>query len=184
MCSPHRSHTCDLLSLTVYGVCCLAPHHASRACLLRHGVDPRENAGQVSFPCPEVLRMVLTDVRIPLNDDRKEKANRLHSRQAQHEIHMNQIKLAATPLRKRRSINTQSPRTPADGEEGLHVSGSAVTPMKRVPILANFEEWMKLATDNVGPMSLWVRKANPLRKLMPPIPGTSLSSTTSMTCRY
>lgn len=24
----------------------------------------------------------------------------------------------------------------------------AVTPMKRVPILANFEEWMKMATDN------------------------------------
>ena len=29
------------------------------------------------------------------------------------------------------------------------VGGSAVTPMKRaVPILANFEEWMKMATDN------------------------------------
>jgi condensin complex subunit 2 len=64
---------------------------------------------------------------------------------------MNQIKLAATPMRKRRSINTQSPRTPADGEDGLHVSGTAVTPMKRVPLLANFEEWMKLATDNVRP---------------------------------
>ena len=28
------------------------------------------------------------------------------------------------------------------------VGGRAVTPMKRVPILANFEEWMKMATDN------------------------------------
>lgn len=28
------------------------------------------------------------------------------------------------------------------------MGGSAVTPMKRVPILANFEEWMKMATDN------------------------------------
>lgn len=28
------------------------------------------------------------------------------------------------------------------------VSASAMTPMKRVPILANFEEWMKMATDN------------------------------------
>jgi len=28
------------------------------------------------------------------------------------------------------------------------VVGSGVTPMKRVPILANFEEWMKMATDN------------------------------------
>jgi len=30
----------------------------------------------------------------------------------------------------------------------MMVGGSAVTPMKRVPILANFEEWMKMATDN------------------------------------
>jgi len=30
------------------------------------------------------------------------------------------------------------------------VSGNGVTPMKRVPILANFEEWMKMATDNVS----------------------------------
>ena len=28
------------------------------------------------------------------------------------------------------------------------IGGSAVTPMKRMPILANFEEWMKMATDN------------------------------------
>ena len=28
------------------------------------------------------------------------------------------------------------------------VAASAMTPMKRVPILANFEEWMKMATDN------------------------------------
>lgn len=28
------------------------------------------------------------------------------------------------------------------------VANSAMTPMKRVPILANFEEWMKMATDN------------------------------------
>jgi condensin complex subunit 2 len=28
------------------------------------------------------------------------------------------------------------------------VGGGSMTPMKRVPILANFEEWMKMATDN------------------------------------
>lgn len=32
--------------------------------------------------------------------------------------------------------------------DDINVGGSAVTPMKRVPILANFEEWMKMATDN------------------------------------
>jgi condensin complex subunit 2 len=35
-----------------------------------------------------------------------------------------------------------------DDDEPLIVGGKAVTPMKRVPILANFEEWMKMATDN------------------------------------
>jgi condensin complex subunit 2 len=33
-------------------------------------------------------------------------------------------------------------------DDDLVVGGNAVTPMKRVPILANFEEWMKMATDN------------------------------------
>ncbi|EFX01727.1 condensin complex component cnd2 [Grosmannia clavigera kw1407] len=35
-----------------------------------------------------------------------------------------------------------------DDDDRVVVGGSAVTPMKRVPILANFEEWMKMATDN------------------------------------
>jgi len=87
--------------------------------------------------------------RIPLNDDRQEKANRLQSRQAAHEVQMNQIRSAATPMRKRRSLLGASPRTPGqDDEDGLTVAGTAVTPMKRVPIMANFEEWMKMATDN------------------------------------
>lgn len=53
---------------------------------------------------------------------------------------------------------SSSPNTPQDhasrGKEnnedgGLAiVGGGAMTPMKRVPILANFEEWMKMATDN------------------------------------
>jgi condensin complex subunit 2 len=48
-----------------------------------------------------------------------------------------------------------NPRTPArrsmvvDDEDRFVVGGTAVTPMKRAPpILANFEEWMKMATDN------------------------------------
>ncbi|KAE9963923.1 hypothetical protein BLS_008795 [Venturia inaequalis] len=89
-------------------------------------------------------------VRIPLNDDRQEKANRFQSRKAQDEAQLNQIKAAATPLRKRQSLaGGRSPHTPAqDGDDMPNVGGTAVTPMKRVPILANFEEWMKMATDN------------------------------------
>ncbi|KAF1815409.1 barren [Eremomyces bilateralis CBS 781.70] len=85
-------------------------------------------------------------MKVPLNDDRREKANRMQSRQALHEVQMNQIRAAATPMRKRRSFLGTSPRTP--GDDGPSVGGNAVTPMKRVPILANFEEWMKMATDN------------------------------------
>ncbi|KAL3417858.1 barren protein [Phlyctema vagabunda] len=75
---------------------------------------------------------------------------------------MNQIKAAASPMRKLSNFEGagnsspgSNPKTPHgrgkenDLDEGLMVvGGTAVTPMKRVPILANFEEWMKMATDN------------------------------------
>jgi condensin complex subunit 2 len=78
---------------------------------------------------------------------------------------MNQIKAALTPSRKldnmeranslSPSSNPKTPRRTIDRGKGdelddglLSVGGTAVTPMKRVPILANFEEWMKMATDN------------------------------------
>lgn len=63
---------------------------------------------------------------------------------------MNQIKAAATPVRKRKSFAGGSPGTPGKENDGdVFATGSNVTPVKRVPILANFEEWMKMATDNV-----------------------------------
>ncbi|RMD43868.1 hypothetical protein DV735_g1229, partial [Chaetothyriales sp. CBS 134920] len=110
-------------------------------------------------------------MKLALNDDRGEKAARLQSRQALQELQLNEIRAAATgsPMRKfnqnaytragsenaaavdaaaamRRRISGQSASHP-DSELNV-VANSAVTPMKRVPILANFEEWMKLATDN------------------------------------
>ena len=86
---------------------------------------------------------------------------RLQSRQALHDLQMNSLKAAASPVRKlndSKRAASDSPKTPrtliARGKEnaddgGLSiVAASAMTPMKRVPILANFEEWMKMATDN------------------------------------
>ncbi|OLN88815.1 Condensin complex subunit 2 [Colletotrichum chlorophyti] len=108
-------------------------------------------------------------VKIPLNDDVEEKARRAQSRHALHERQLNELKAAAaTPLRRNNNsledlenaTPASNPKTPHarggrgrqvvvdDDDEGFVVSGSAVTPMKRVPILANFEEWMKMATDN------------------------------------
>ncbi|KAJ5675791.1 hypothetical protein N7462_008688, partial [Penicillium macrosclerotiorum] len=92
-------------------------------------------------------------IKIPLNDDMGEKAARKEARQALHDRQMNQIKAAVkTPMPARRyREGSDSPSTPRGsshrGRES-DVSGRAVTPMKRVPILANFEEWMKMATDN------------------------------------
>lgn len=96
--------------------------------------------------------------RIPLNDDMGEKAARMEARQARHDRQMDQIKAAVkTPMPPRRytghDFNNMSPSTPrGSGHRGRDsdVDGRrrAVTPMKRVPILANFEEWMKMATDN------------------------------------
>ncbi|KAK5064170.1 hypothetical protein LTR84_000002 [Exophiala bonariae] len=114
-----------------------------------------------------------TRYRLALNDDRGEKAARLQSRQALQEIHMNEIRAQASPVRKinqRRDTYTramsESPRTPRtqtadmrkrvqqqhnsqnDARQIEAANGNAATPPKRVPILANFEEWMKMATDN------------------------------------
>ena len=96
------------------------------------------------------------NTRIPLNDDMGEKAARMEARQALHDQQMNQIKAAVkTPLPPRRrtsyeratSTSLSTPRHSGRGRDS-DVYQRAVTPMKRVPILANFEEWMKMATDN------------------------------------
>lgn len=86
---------------------------------------------------------------------------RLQSRQALHDLQMNSLRAAASPVRKLNNYNraaSDSPKTPrnhaAKGKENAEdgglsvVANSSMTPMKRVPILANFEEWMKMATDN------------------------------------
>ncbi|KAL5614355.1 hypothetical protein BROUX41_004461 [Berkeleyomyces rouxiae] len=119
----------------------------------------RMSTGTMNSP----FKSSITTMRIPLNDDASEKARRMHDRQAAHEAQRNELKRAATatPRKNRRLTDfDNAPTTPAHGDrrsgnyddndddDSLVVSGTAVTPMKRVPILANFEEWMKMATDN------------------------------------
>ncbi|KAF0636695.1 hypothetical protein FPSE5266_02665 [Fusarium pseudograminearum] len=97
-------------------------------------------------------------IKIPLNDDVSEKGQRMSSRRALHERQFNEIKKAATPRKSMARLDDTEngdPQTPRPGrasniedDEVFVVGGSAVTPMKRVPLLANFEEWMKMATDN------------------------------------
>lgn len=105
--------------------------------------------------CREELWLTPSFLRIPLNDDSEERAERLQVRQAEHDRQMNQIKAAVkTPLPPRRThdrAGSQSPSTPRASlrgrESDVDGRGRGATP-KRVPILANFEEWMKMATDN------------------------------------
>ncbi|EQL02797.1 condensin complex component cnd2 [Ophiocordyceps sinensis CO18] len=78
-------------------------------------------------------------VKIPLNDDAQEKGRRMNSRKALHERQINEIKAAATPRKNNARL---------DDFENASPGSASVTPMKRVPLLANFEEWMKMATDN------------------------------------
>ncbi|KAL4811547.1 condensin complex subunit 2/barren [Aspergillus unguis] len=96
-------------------------------------------------------------LKIPLNDDVGEKAARMGARQALHDRQMDQIKAAVkTPMPPRRYTtydrSSMSPGTPQGSGHRNRDSDAhnrrGVTPMKRVPILANFEEWMKMATDN------------------------------------
>ncbi|EHK15668.1 uncharacterized protein TRIVIDRAFT_123512, partial [Trichoderma virens Gv29-8] len=97
--------------------------------------------------------------RIPLNDDAQEKGQRMNNRKALQEKQIKEIKRAATPRNSLRiedfenASQTPYPGTPRgtrvlDDDDPIMVGGVSVTPMKRVPILANFEEWMKMATDN------------------------------------
>ena len=111
---------------------------------------PRVRATGASKPPPPTTSPVKS-VQIPLNDDREEKAQRLQSRHAAHTLQMETYKTAVSPAKRtRKSLgsSTSGPSTPQQSQEDYNPAGTAVTPMKRVPILANFEEWMKMATDN------------------------------------
>ncbi|KAI5795215.1 condensin complex subunit 2/barren [Geopyxis carbonaria] len=98
-----------------------------------------------------------TPIRIPLNDDAEEKAKRLEKRTALQDMQKQKMKAAASPAAGRRATlsgksgNEASPNTPrnvgrtgARGADGV----DAVTPMRKVPLLSNFEEWLRLASDN------------------------------------
>ncbi|EEB05743.1 condensin complex non-SMC subunit Cnd2 [Schizosaccharomyces japonicus yFS275] len=76
-----------------------------------------------------------------LNDDALEKKrNKERLRKQQH-------------LRRTSAINSITPRTSLTGRESIGSGSPGLnspfgTPQKKAPLLANFEEWMKLATDN------------------------------------
>ncbi|KAA8906399.1 condensin complex subunit 2/barren [Sphaerosporella brunnea] len=106
---------------------------------------------------PSAAGALSTPVRttkIPLNDDSAEKAKRARERNLLQSIQKQKMIAAASPgaaARRQTLADGTSPKTPRNvGTSGGGGAGpiEAITPMKRVPILANWEEMMKLATDN------------------------------------
>ena len=93
-----------------------------------------------------------------LNDDSAEKRRRREERAANKHLEHKKVVAAATtsttaahgsPLRNANHvIPTSPPRTP-NGTLLRTVAEPPNSPVRKVPILANFEEWMKMATDNV-----------------------------------
>jgi len=87
-----------------------------------------------------------------INDDSAEKRKRREERVAEKHLERKKVVAAAhhgSPMRTSSGAPSSPPRTPngtvVKAVEGPH------TPVRKVPILANFEEWMKMATDNVCP---------------------------------
>ena len=124
-------------------------------------------AGSVKASSGSSVSPFKSPIKIPLNDDAQERGQRMNSRKALQEKHLNEIKAAASTTPRKSGARMEDfenaspgpnpPRTPRgsrgagiDGDDGddTVTVGGVVTPMKRVPILANFEEWMKMATDN------------------------------------
>ncbi|KAF8451497.1 condensin complex subunit 2/barren [Terfezia claveryi] len=90
-------------------------------------------------------------VKIPLNDDDAEKAKRIKKRSMLQEVQIRRqsFKQAGTP---RKGLDGESsvegtPKTPRN-VGSLRESLNPITPLRRAPLVVNFEEWMKMANDN------------------------------------
>lgn len=88
-----------------------------------------------------------------INDDSAEKRARREERVANKHLERKKVVAAAathgSPLRNSMGTTGTPPRTP-NGTVLQAVDDRPHTPVRKVPILANFEEWMKMATDNVS----------------------------------
>jgi len=93
--------------------------------------------------------------KIPLNDDSAEKAKRVKERGLLQSVQRRKMMSAGSPGSRRQTMGSEglSPKTPRD-MGGMDV----FTPGKRLQIMANFEEMMKMATDNVSARATVIRR--------------------------
>ncbi|KAL1610887.1 hypothetical protein SLS59_000524 [Nothophoma quercina] len=94
-------------------------------------------------------------MKVPLNDDsfNDDSAEKAARRKDFVERSRKSLGASTTPVKKkaRRSLAADliDPHTPTQDTDMPDVAGNAVTPMKRVlPLASNFEDWIKMATDN------------------------------------
>lgn len=91
-------------------------------------------------------------IRIPLNDDDTEKAQRIRAKNLLHKGHRNSLAAAAATPRKNYEGGHMegTPKTPRN--VGLmRESLNPITPLRKQPTVVNYEEWMKMHNDNVCP---------------------------------
>ena len=106
-----------------------------------------------------------------LNDDSAEKRARREERVANKHLERQKVVAAAathgSPLRNGSHATPNSPPRTPNGTVLKAVDEASSTPMKKVPILANFEEWMKMATDNVSSYTVrWVDDRKSTRQIV------------------
>jgi len=93
--------------------------------------------------------------KIPLNDDSAEKAKRARERNLLQSAQRQKMMAAASPGVRRQTLGADgvSPKTPRN------IGGmDTFTPGKKIQIMANFEEMMKMATDNVSFLFWFARR--------------------------
>jgi condensin complex subunit 2 len=98
-----------------------------------------------------------------INDDSAEKRKRREERVAEKHLERKKVVAAAaaahgSPIRNAGNlVPISSPRTP----NGTAIQAVEVPlEVRKVPVLANFEEWMKMATDNVSRVGSMLRVEN------------------------
>lgn len=115
------------------------------------------------LPVDQAFASPAKTMRIPLNDEDPERNERRRDRNIMHEIHRNRLSFGAASS-PRRAVDEEAdeeinnaqqqrlhatPKTPRAGGRTRERGMSMMTPMKRAPLVVNFEEWMKMANDNV-----------------------------------
>lgn len=147
------------------------------------------------LPVEQAFASPAKQIRIPLNDDDEERHQRRKERNIMQEAVRNRLSFGVTSTPRRQAIDEDASEEINNNAQRLHATpktprnvgtnrrdrrASMMTPMRRV-VVGDFEEWMKMANDNVcSSLEVLIAELMATRKSMPQIHGTLHSLTTSM----